>query len=52
MIILAYILSGLSLLMSVLLLIRLKVSLLGLILWFPKLAAEHRFYMIHLDFIG
>jgi len=39
MIILATILSGLSLLMSVLLLIRLKVSLLGLILWFPKLAA-------------
>ncbi len=39
MIILAYILSGLSLLMSVLLLIHLR-SPLGWIIWFPKLTAE------------
>ncbi len=39
MIILAYILSGLSLLMSVLILVRLRGNFIGIILWFPKLYA-------------
>jgi len=38
--VLAYIFSGLSLLMSVLILVRLRRSLLGMVLWFPKLYAS------------